>query len=250
MASRDLMHELYNFNFLDTVSEQLFERLKQVEATSLTADALVELGEFQRENGSKQGVYVLHLDGVPVYIGKADNMRARLTKHMKKISGRQNITSGQISYKCLLLDKSMSTAANETILMRMFQPHGTWNKTGFGPNDPGKERDTTTPSSFDSAHPIRVDFPVDGVEDAETIESLFRKMKASLPYVFRYEALPVAIASRTLELSSTHRSAQALLAAAMATFDHGWRAAVLSYGMVIYHNKKNYPHAQAVIDAP
>lgn len=244
------MHELYNFNFLDTVSEQLFERLKQVEATPLTADALAELGEFQKTHRSRQGVYVLHKDGVPVYIGKTNNMRARLAKHMKKISGRLNIMPDQISYKCLLLDKNMSTAANETILIRMFQPHNSWNKAGFGPNDPGKERDTTAPSDFDSAHPIRVDFPVPEVNDTETIGSLFKKMKASLPYVFRYQVLPVAIASRTLDLASTDKTAKPLLAAAMATFDHGWRAAVLSYGMVIYHNTKNYPHAQAVIDAP
>lgn len=244
------MHEIYNFNFLETVSEQLFARLQTIAATPLTPSALNTLATFQTANHSIQGVYVLYKGAVAIYIGKASNMRVRLNKHMKKISGRENITPGEISYKCLLLDKSMSTAANETILIRMFHPEGAWNNAGFGPNDPGKQRDTTTPSDFDSNFPIKVDFPVHAVNSTETVDSLFKKMKASLPYVFRFQELPATISGRTLDLSSTPHEAQALLTAAMEKFDTGWRAAVLAYGMVIYKALKDYPDAQSVIDAP
>lgn len=145
----------------------------------------------------------------------------------------------------------MSTAANENILMGLFMQHhqGMWNNSGFGPKDPGKERDTTKPSKFDQAHPINVDFFVN-LTLSETIGSLFAKMKQSLPFVFRYETLPEHTANAAVDLVNTPHTALALLTKAMLAFEPGWRAAVLHYGMVIYKTAKAYPHAIQVIDAP
>lgn len=246
------MHAIYNFDFLDTISRQLYERLETLPTTALTSATLADLAAFQVDRNAKQGVYMLYVDGRPVYIGKADDVRDRLFQHLTKLSGRANITMNGVAYKCLLLDKSMSTAANETILMGLFMQHheGMWNNSGFGPKDPGKERDTTKPSKFDQAHPINVDFPVNDVTQAETISSLFAKMKQSLPFVFRYENLPEHIATVTVDLGGTPHTALALLTKAMSAFEPGWRAAVLYYGMVIYKTAKAYPHALQVIDAP
>ena len=43
-----------------------------------------------------------------------------------------------------------------------------WNGSGFGPKDPGKNRDTTEPGAFDRDHPIITDLQVQNVEDHET----------------------------------------------------------------------------------
>lgn len=246
------MHAIYNFDFLDTISRQLYERLETLPVTPLTSSTLAELAAFQLDRNAKQGVYMLYVDGHPVYIGKADDVRDRLFQHMTKLSGRSNITMNAVAYKCLLLDKSMSTAANETILMGLFMQHheGMWNNSGFGPKDPGKERDTTKPSKFDRTHPINVDFTVNDITSTETIGSLFAKMKRSLPFVFRYQNLPERVATVTVPLDNCPHTAVALLTRAMTVFEPGWRAAVLYHGMVIYKTTKAYPHALQVIDAP
>ena len=37
------------------------------------------------------GVYVIYLDGFPVYVGQARNLRNRLRDHRRKIEGREGI---------------------------------------------------------------------------------------------------------------------------------------------------------------
>ena len=110
------MHELYNFHFLDTVSEQLHRQLAAMQGSALTPASLAILAKFQQDSKATQGVYLLMHKGLPVYVGKAAQMKSRLGKHLKKISGRKNINIADMTYKALLLDKSMSTAANEDIL--------------------------------------------------------------------------------------------------------------------------------------
>jgi aryl-alcohol dehydrogenase-like predicted oxidoreductase len=119
-----------------------------------------------------------------------------------------------IGYKAMLLDNSMSTAANEELLIRLFaaQHAGMSNGKGFGPRDPGKERDTTASSDFDRDHPIVTDIAVEGVNDNEMIGTLFRKMKNGLPCVFRYQ---IGTARTTpVDLTGVPRNAEASLRAA------------------------------------
>jgi hypothetical protein len=244
------LHATYTFDFLTTVSKQLVEKLDSLPVTPLAAN-LDALAEFQRETGFVQGVYVIHEGALPKYLGKADDVHDRLKQHLRKLSGRRNIVLGDVGYKALLLDKSMGTAANEEILIRLYEAEhdAMWNGRGFGPKDPGKERDTTAPSPFDRDHPIITDFPVENVEDQETIATLFRKMKDGLPYVFRYQ-VPAAARNTAVNLAGVPRNAEALLRAAMRVLPQGWHGAILSYGMVMYPvPPKQYPDGVVVIES-
>lgn len=243
------MHALYNFHFLDTVSQQLHEQLSCMTSTPLTTQTLSMLASFQQANNAVQGVYVLHHHGKPVYVGKASNMRARLQKHMKKISGRHGISLADISYKALLLDKSMSTAANETVLLGLFQKTytGMWNNGGFGPNDPGQQRDTTEPGDFDSKYPIQEKWPIFLPSPQTTVGELLRDMKTQLPYVFRYQNLSATEASIPINVATISPEADALFEAVIRALGVGWKGAILSYGMVLYKNNKAYPFASKVI---
>lgn len=242
------MHAIYNFHFLNTISHQLHDQLKGMTVTALTAQALSTLASFQQANNAVQGVYVLHHHGIPVYVGKASNMRSRLQKHLKKISGRKHINLADIGYKALLLDKSMSTAANENVLLGLFQQtySGMWNNSGFGPNDPGRERDTTEPGDFDRMYPIQEKWPIPLGSAQTTIGLLLRDMKARLPYVFRYQALTPSEASTPINVASITPEADALFEAAVRALGTGWTGAILSYGMVLYKNSKTYPFASKV----
>ncbi len=246
------MHTVYNFHFLETISQQLHAALAALPVTDLTPATLANLVAAQNQQHAAQGVYFLHLDGQPFYLGKADNVAARLAEHLEKLRGRQGIDPTLAGYKAILLDRSMSTAANEKILIQMFGPShaGMWNGKGFGPKDPGQERDTTKPSKFDKQHPIRSDYPLTNIPDAITVAALFEALKAQLPYLFRYDLGTSTQGAVVLNLAGVPRTALGLLQAAMAGLEPGWRGAVLSYGMVVYKTDKTYRFASQVFDSP
>jgi len=234
------MHALYNFDFLETISKQLQESLDGLVISVLNTEAIADLSRFQVQHKRRQGVYVIHYDGLPRYIGKADNVADRLSQHFRKLIGRQNISPESIGYKCLILDSSMSTAANEKLLISRYKKvHGEmWNGRGFGPKDPGRERDTTAPNYFDGAYPIRLDLNLEGIEDETTLLEAAEKMKSGLPYVFRFN-----LGDRrddVINLKGVPRTPDHLLQALIDRLGNGWRGAILSYGLVFYPNVKNY----------
>lgn len=245
------VHSLYYFDFLRTVSAQLKASLDATKQTSLSVIALAELSSFQKENKSRQGVYVVHYEGQPVYVGKANDVSDRLSEHYQKLTGRKGILIEEVSYKAVLLDKSMSTAANEDILIGMFREDNEklWNGTGFGPRDPGKERDTTKPGKFDTQFPIKDQLLVDlGVAPGEeiTLRSLCKMAKEQLPYIFRYN-IPAKKLDQKLILPDICFSARNLLQVVVNELGPGWKGAVISYGMVLYKTTKEYPHGDEIL---
>jgi hypothetical protein len=237
------MHVLYNFHFLNTVSIQLKELLDSTKVTLLNDRKLEDLDKFQNSNDSKQGVYLLHHKDEPVYLGKAENVADRLTQHLRKLRGRKNIQLKSIGYKAILLDKSMSTAANEDILIAMFQKthEGMWNGKGFGPKDPGKERDTTAPSWFDKNYSIIPDYSVEGLAGNASVLEIAETMKLKLPYVFRYN-IPQDVGDKQVNLVNVKMDAKSLLTVAVNALGAGWKGVILSYGMILYKTEQVYPH--------
>ncbi|WP_198117715.1 Eco29kI family restriction endonuclease [Massilia rhizosphaerae] len=240
------LQALYVFDFLRTVSEQLKEKLESLSASPLDDAALRQLQDFQIDVRSAQGVYLLIYDGQPRYIGKANNVKERLTQHLTKLRGRRHIDLEKLTYKVLLLDQSMSTAANEDILIGLFktQYSDMWNGAGFGPKDPGKERDTTKPGKFDQQHPIVEDYPVEielDLEGSIQLGRLLATMKSQLPYVFRYD-VPASVQMSTIHLQSVNHVANDLLQVIVTHLGDGWRGAIISYGMVLYKSSKHYPY--------
>jgi hypothetical protein len=240
------LQALYVFDFLRTVSEQLKNKLETLSPSPLNDAAIARLQEFQTEVRSPQGVYLLIYDGQPRYIGKANNVKDRLTQHLTKLRGRRHIALDRLAYKVLILDQSMSTAANEDILIGLFktQYSDMWNGVGFGPKDPGKERDTTKPGKFDQQHPIIDDYPVEidlDLEGGVQLGNLLARMKFQLPYVFRYD-VPASVQLSTIHLQSVNHVARDLLQAIVTHLGDGWRGAIISYGMVLYKTSKRYPY--------
>lgn len=60
-----------------------------------------------------------------------------------------------------------------------------WNMSGFGANDPGRERDTTTLKNghFDLLYPIDIDIPVEvePVGSATPVSEVLSRLKRTLP---------------------------------------------------------------------
>lgn len=240
-------HKSYTFDFLETVSKQLVDDLESLPVSPLNGPTMSTLSQYQMDNNARQGIYLIHLSGSPVYLGKADDVADRLSNHLRKLTGRKNLDLNSIGYKALLLDKSMSTAANETLLISIFQAShsGMWNKKGFGPKDPGKERDTTRPNLFDSTYPIEDAWPINFSDDATTAEILLSTIKQQVPYVFRFDL--ESAGATPIDLAGVPRTAKALLSAAVTALGDGWKGAVLAYGMVLYRTNKRYSYGEELL---
>lgn len=240
-------HKSYTFDFLETVSKQLVEDIESLPVSPLNASTMLALSQYQTDNNAKQGIYLIHLSGVPVYLGKADDVADRLSSHLRKMTGRMHLDLSAVGYKALLLDKSMSTAANETLLISIFRTShsGMWNGKGFGPKDPGQERDTTRPNFFDRTYPIDDAWPITFPDDSTTAEELLSAIKQQVPYVFRFDL--ESAGATPIELAGVPRTAKALLSATVVALGTGWKGAVLAYGMVLYRTNKRYSYGEELL---
>lgn len=237
------MFDLFKFRLPIAVTTQLIEKLEKLEATPLTRADLDRLADFQRKHEMEAGVYVLYLDGVAVYAGKADGLLERLQQHLEKIRGRIILADKEVRYKALLLDENWSTSANEDLLIRHFKERGEceWNKSGFGPKDPGKYRDGYKPNRFDVLYPINTDWSINGVADTMTIGEVLTLMKEQLPYVMRYE-LPDADLNAKLKLKGIPRTAIGLALAIAKQLGEEYQFMLFKSHMVLYKSKKEYAH--------
>jgi len=242
------MFDLFKFRLPIAVTNQLIEKLESLVATPLTRADLDRLAEFQRKHEMQAGVYVLYLDGVAVYAGKAEGLLERLHQHLEKIRGRVILAEKEVRYKALLLDENWSTSANEDLLIRHFKERGEceWNKSGFGPKDPGKNRDGYQPNKFDTLYPINTEWPILRVSDAMTVGEVLVLMKEQLPYTMRYE-LPAADFRMKFKLKGVPRTAMGLASAIAKHLGEEYEFMLFKSHMVLYRSKKQYAHGARLV---
>jgi hypothetical protein len=235
------MFDFFYFSLPRAVTEHLFERLDELKPSPLTSEQLQKLVVFQVEKRSKQGVYVIYESNAAVYAGKANDLAERLGQHREKLRARVGIDMGEIGFKALLLDESWSTSANESLLIKQFKERGEckWSGTGFGPKDPGKERDTTKPSWFDNTYPVRDDWPVENVPDQGTVGDVLRLLKNQLPFLLRYEKLGKA-ASLPVKLRGVPRTARSVLLKCAEVLGPKWQLTLLKNGFILYPELKEF----------
>ena len=246
------MFALFRFDLPRAVTEQLVEQLDEMKRSPLTDEELKKLAVYQTELAKiqmlpkmSQGVYVVYLADIAVYAGKADNLRGRLGDHQFKLSGRRNIDLSTIGFKCLLLEASWSTSANEFLLIEHYKSKGQcqWNLNGFGINDPGKNRDGSQPNLFDTEHPINEDWLVKDVNDKETVDDALSKLKRQLPFLLRY-AVDKENGAKEVNLKKVDRTAKAIVQKVAQTLGPGWQAMQFRGYMTLYRANKPYEHGK------
>lgn len=143
-----------------------------------------------------QGVYQLFFKGTLVYIGKTDaqaGLRARLLRHSTKIRSRRNLAHDAIGFKAVRV--FVFTAMDlEELLIKHYKAGPTppiWNLSGFGSNDPGRNRDHTVlkVGHFDKSYPIDLDLTVELVTENgwATAGEVLTQLKEQLAYNVRFE---------------------------------------------------------------
>lgn len=212
----------------------------------------------------EQGVYQLFLSSDPkpmlVYIGKTDaesGLRDRLTRHSQKIQHRHNLDPNRVLFKAVRI--FVFTAVDlETQLINHYGGTAAvnWNGSGFGSNDPGKERDTTNykPEHFDAQYPIDIERPLDfEIPLVAKAAEILRIMKKELPYLIRYESVSRRRAHADLEDANVKINAskgltlESVLAQLLPQLPTGWHATMLPSHIIMYKNdNRRFPSGHLI----
>lgn len=244
----------FEFDLPGALLSHLIAVLDGMQAARLTAESLDAIPDAQ-------GVYQIYLDDELVYIGKTDaaaGLRSRLRRHNNKIQHRTTLNPDRVSFKAVRI--FVFTAIDlETQLIAHYGGEGRvrWNGSGFGANDPGKERDTTryADDHFDAMYPIDIDRLLPMTLPSESSAAVvLANLKSSLPYTFRFQAAGPRSRQPHPELISTGVkipeglavTARNVLVVVVPQLPHGWQATQLPSHIILYKDRREYPQGAII----
>ncbi|MFY7064675.1 Eco29kI family restriction endonuclease [Nocardiopsis changdeensis] len=234
----------FRLSITKALKDQLAQSLAELEPSPLSMERLNELDK-------RGGIYQLYHNEHFVYVGKADkNLPQRIKIHLKKISGRKNISIDEMKFTCLYVDEDFPAVAPEKLLIAKYRERGEipWNTNGFGNNDPGRQRDgTIIPANhFDVLHPINLELPVQGIGPGKLpLRKLLAEFKKQLPYNFRYALKllgPMGDVETTIPRADP--SAGEIFSIIGKAITQEWQISLLhGYAIMYPEGKKDYPSA-------
>ncbi len=213
-----------------------------------------------------QGVYQLFLDARLTYIGKTDadaGLRSRLQRHYSKVQHRVSLDPSRISFKAIRI--YVFTAVDlEAQLINHYggYPAVPWNGSGFGSNDPGRERDTTTyrDNHFDAQFPIDIERQlILEAPRSATAASVLAALKDRLPYVFRFQNAgnrsrrPHVDLDQTIVIGNVAGpvTTRSLIRMVVAQLPPGWQATKLPSHVILYKEApRPYPYGEVIAISP
>lgn len=236
----------FEFALTEALILQLVECLDGLEPATLSLDDVLKI-----PNG--QGVYQLYRDGKLEYVGKTDTdagLTTRLATHAAKVSGRPNLR-GRVEFKAVQV-LVFSAMELETLLIRHYKASGepmSWQHSGFGSNDPGRQRDHTKykDGHFDIRHPIDVAEEFTEpliIEGGSTVKQALDAIKSAIPYNFRYDrssALDEQI-SEQLKIKSVKDGMERVLP----FLPKGWQATKLPGYLILYPEDREYEFGEVI----
>lgn len=249
----------FEFDLPKALKSELIRVLDSIESGALQSTLTAQIPEAQ-------GVYQIFRDGELVYIGKTDaeaGLRTRLTRHAKKIMHRPTLT-GALRFKAVRI--MVFTAMDlETQLIKHYRERAptcsTWNGSGFGSNDPGRERETTNkrPEGFDSLHPIDIDHAAVLLEPgAMTVARALVALKAALPYTLRYETKRSAngralanrphadFAATSVTIAAGPQTVRDLMRCIREALGPEWQATVFVSHVILYEERRPYQYGEVI----
>ncbi len=245
----------FEFDLPRALKAELIGLLDGMETSPLQPDVTSEVPEAQ-------GVYQLFCEGVLVYVGKTDaeaGLRTRLSRHARKIMHRPTL-QGAVRFKAARI--MVFTAMDlETQLIKHYRAlnngAAAWNGSGFGSNDPGRERETTNrqPEGFDDQHPINIDLPGDYlVPGTVPVATALARLKTVLPYTLRYETLrnergraqrgqPHAdLLAANVTIPPVPQTVRGLMQTIRGTLGAHWQATAFASHVVLYKENRVYQY--------
>lgn len=243
----------FELDLMKAVMDQLVPSLDALTGAPLTLANAADLPDAQ-------GVYLLIHDGQVRYVGKTDaeaGLRTRLVRHVRKFEQRGNVKPDDVMFKAAQV--LVLTAIDvESRLIAHYAAE--WNGSGFGSNDPGRERETTNKpdQGFDARFPIDIDLPIEILPTGTmTVHAAIMRAKIALPYTFRYEVTGKGShAFRTkphpdyvdtqVTLHPPPTTTRAFLRAIVAALPPGWQATQFVSHVILYKEARNYVHGKPI----
>lgn len=243
----------FEFDLPEALLAKLIEEFAAISAAPLTDENLKTIPE-------SQGVYQLFFGKTLVYIGKTDaeaGLKKRLIRHLSKIQHRVNLNPQDVSFKAIRV--FVFTAVDlETQLIKHYDAITPveWNSSGFGANDPGRQRDTTNyrDGHFDLLYPIDIDRPLSlTLPEKASAAEVLNVLKYALPYTFRFESAPGSSRKPHPELlgavviaGKNPVTAKSLLAEVVGQLGAGWQATKLPSTLILYKERKEYAQGEII----
>lgn len=244
----------FEFDLPGALLSQLVVVLESLEAEPLN---ISNLGKVPEE----QGVYQLFLDEDLVYIGKTDaeaGLHRRLARHARKILHRTGLDPARVRFKAVRIFVFTAMDLEADLVRHYGRPKALgWNGSGFGSNDPGRERDTTAvrPNNYDALFPIDIDRAMGfGIVDGEPAASALARLKETLPYTLRYQGRDARsrkphgdLETSTLDPLGGPVTARSALRHIVSALPPGWQATALPGYVIVYKEApREYPRAEIV----
>lgn len=239
----------FEFNLPDALLAELVSVLDNMPSAPLLTDA--------PQVPEEQGVYQLFFDNDLVYIGKTDaeaGLRGRLERHAWTVQHRQNLDPKKMSFKAVRV--FVFTAMDlETQLIKHYK-NVPWNNSGFGANDPGRNRDRTEvhPEGFDAQFPIDIDKTLNlDIQMPASAADVLDALKTAVPYVFRFEragrrkrAAHADLTGTQVTVSTNNVTARSTIDAVFKKIPKGWQATELPARVIIYKENFNYDFGKVI----
>lgn len=242
-------YETFEFNLPDALLTELTSVLNKMPIAPL----LKEVDQVPEE----QSVYQLFLDSKLVYIGKTDaeaGLHGRLTRHAWTVQHRHNLDQSKMGFKAVRV--YVFTAMDlETQLIKHYGDVP-WNNSGFGANDPGRERDTTNvhPEGFDAQYPIDINQTLAlDIKMPASAANVLDALKLAVPYVFRFEragrrkkAAHPDLTNTNVTVPTTNVTARSTITAVLQQISKGWQATELPSRVIIYKESRPYEFGKTI----
>jgi hypothetical protein len=236
----------FEFDLPGALLISLIDTFDSMEGAPLVPDNVASLPD-------EQGVYQLLHEGRVVYVGKTDaeaGLRRRLGRHAFTIQHRSNLDASAICFKAIRV--FVFTAIDlETQLIRHYgrKSRLAWNNSGFGSNDPGRERDTTklSPNGFDALFPVDLDRILNMSLDAPlSVAQALDRLRQIVPYKIRAQSDPQLERKTHPDFDAEITqlpdalTARSLLRAAAASLPPGWQVTLLPGRVILYQEDRPY----------
>jgi hypothetical protein len=188
------------FDLSKALLNTIYENFEADPALDWSPLSNVSLGATGVTDG--QGVYQLGYRNAAglielVYIGKTDakaGLLTRLTRHAQKVSHRLNINPSDVFFKAIRVYVFTPMDLEQQLIDRYKSKKRSpiWNTSGFGSNDPGRERDTSSVKSthFDALFPINTGLTVTlpfPVHTPVIVHDVLSFLKEKVSYLIRFE---------------------------------------------------------------
>jgi hypothetical protein len=237
----------FEFDLPGALLANLVQILDGIVPVALDASSVAAIPE-------NQGVYQLFLDDKPVYVGKTDadaGLNKRLVRHSRKILHRKMLEPSRVFFKAVRIYVFTAMDLEGDLIRHYGGVAGLpWNGSGFGSNDPGRERDTTKnkPENFDFQFPIDIDRPLDGDLSSGIASLVLRSLQRQVPYKFRVErrALHPDLAAAVVPTLPAPFTTRQAVNHIVAQLPPGWQATKLLGYLIMYKETKAYPQSEVI----